>query len=157
MVIVCDGTVCDSYTGKTPPIVIFVTILHGILTVGSLPSMLHPLQPPSRFFEVAHGQLQLDIISWGSLIGSQSWQRAMQLVEGAKEASVRPVGDPRRTQGGPKKLAGYHVHRWTDMDMILIYEWCHMMSYDVIWCTSDFSKLVGCDLLWQLHTFPSTR
>lgn len=42
-----------------------------------------------RFFEVAHGQLQLDIISWGSLIGSQSWQRAMQLVEGAKEASVR--------------------------------------------------------------------
>jgi hypothetical protein len=37
MVIVCDGTVCDSYTGKAPPIVIFVTILHGILTVGSLP------------------------------------------------------------------------------------------------------------------------
>ena len=140
MVIVCDGTVCDSYTGKAPPIVISVTILHGILTVGSLPSVLHPLQPPSRFFEVAHGQLQLDIISWGSLIRSQSWQRAMQLVEGAKEASVRPVGDPRRTQGGregdPKSWLGIiHVHRWTEMDMNLISEWCHMgphmMSYDV--------------------------
>ena len=64
--------------------------------------------PPSCFrcFQLTGRQLQPDIISWGSLIGAQGWQQAMQLVEGAQEASVR--------RGNPQEKAGWVAILWND-------------------------------------------